>query len=190
MAFRCSGFTYLALLVFIFLIGIGLSATGVVFHQQAQREKEKQLLYAGDQFRRAIGLYYERSPGGIKRFPPSLNDLLKDERFLTTQRYLRRIYIDPMTGADDWVPMRAPDGGLIGVHSAKTDMPIKTGAFSPPYESFKDKTSYAEWEFRYAVETPPGSTGPATENKPRNSLPAGGDSTPPETRARPPRPVR
>jgi hypothetical protein len=143
----------MALLVFVAVMGIGLGATGVVFHQQAQREKEKQLLFAGDQFRRAIGLYYENSPGSVKRFPPTLNDLLQDERYLTVQRYLRRIYFDPMTGQADWVLIPAPDGGIMGVHSALAGRPIKMEGFPPGYEAFKDKESYAEWKFQYVIET-------------------------------------
>ncbi|MEO8163816.1 MAG: type II secretion system protein [Betaproteobacteria bacterium] len=150
---RCAaaGFTYIGLLVFITLISIGLSATGMVFHQQSRREKEKQLLFAGDQIRRAIGVYYEQTPGGQKHFPGSLEDLLLDRRYPNVQRYLRRIYIDPISGSKEWVPIRAPDGGIMGVHSGATEQPLKTRDFPSGYEEFKDKTSYADWTFQYAA---------------------------------------
>jgi len=146
-----AGFVYLGLLVFIAIVGIGLSATGVVFHQQGQREKEAQLLFAGDEIRRAIGLYYDKSPGGIKQFPRALDDLLLDRRYPGVQRYLRRVYVDPMTGAKDWVLISAPDGGISGVHSASPAGPLKTDNFPPGDENFKDKGTYAEWQFQYAV---------------------------------------
>jgi len=147
-----SGFTYIALLVLLAIIGIGLSATGVVFHHQAQREKEKQLLFVGEQIRRAIGRYYESAPGGDKRFPQALEELLRDDRRLGVHRYLRQAYRDPMTNARDWVLLRAPDGGIMGVHSAMAQKPLKRDGFPAGYEHFKDKDTYEEWIFQYAVE--------------------------------------
>jgi type II secretory pathway pseudopilin PulG len=145
------GFTYIGLLLFIAILGVGLAATGVVFHQQAQREQEKELLFVGDQVRRAIALYYERSPGGDKRFPQSFEDLLQDQRYPAVQRYLRRVYVDPMTGSKKWGLVRAPDGGIIGVYSSSEDRPVKVDNFPPGDEDFKGKESYAEWKFVYAV---------------------------------------
>lgn len=151
---RKSGFTYIGLLVLLAIIGIGLGATGVVFHHQAQREKEKQLLFAGGEIRHAIGRYYENSPGGAKQFPQTLEALLRDDRRAGMHRYLRQIYRDPMTNARDWVPLRAPDGGIMGVHSASAQRPIKRDAFPAGYEHFKDKESYEDWIFEYGVEAP------------------------------------
>ncbi len=141
----------MGLLVFITLISIGLSATGLIFHQQSRREKEKQLLFAGDEIRRAIGAYYEQSPGGQKQFPQSLDDLLLDRRYASVQRYLRRIYVEPISGTKQWAPIRAPDGGIMGVHSAASGQPLRIDGFPPGYEHFKDKTSYGEWTFQYMV---------------------------------------
>jgi len=148
------GFAYIGLLVLLAIIGIGLGATGVVFHHQAQREKEKQLLFAGGQIRHAIGRYYENSPGAAKRFPQTLQELLRDDRRTGMHRYLRQIYRDPMTNAADWIPLRAPDGGIMGVHSALAQRPLKRDGFPAGYEHFKDKESYEDWIFEYGVETP------------------------------------
>jgi type II secretory pathway pseudopilin PulG len=150
---RMSGFSYIGLLVLVSVMGIGLGATGVVFHHQAQREKEKQLLYVGEQFRRAIGAYFENSPGGAKRYPRTLADLLHDDRHTNLQRYLRRIYVDPMTGSADWVPIVAADGTIMGVHSAYAGVPVKNSGFPPGYEDFKEKNNYTEWIFQYVPDT-------------------------------------
>ena len=153
------GFTYIGLLAFIAILGIGLAATGVVFHQEAQREKEKQLLFAGDQIRDAISAYYRHSPGS-GRFPQALEDLLLDRRQPTTRRYLRRIYADPMTGRSDWELVRGPDGGIRGVHSRSTAKPLKIAGFPAEFQDFVDRKSYAEWEFTstelYSEEASPG----------------------------------
>ena len=63
------GFTYLALLIAVALIGIGLVAASEVWSQSRQREKEQELLFIGEQFRQAIGMYYERTPGAVRRYP-------------------------------------------------------------------------------------------------------------------------
>jgi type II secretory pathway pseudopilin PulG len=147
------------------MIGIGLAATGVVFHQQSQREKEKELLFAGDQIRRAIGMYYEGSPGGDKRFPQSLEELLLDRRYPATQRYLRRIYADPMTGEKDWGLVRGgPGDGVVGVYSLSEKRPVRIANFPAQYEAFESAQTYTGWKFVYAPPPPPGEApGAATE---------------------------
>ena len=50
------------------LIGILLAAAGQVWRTEALREKEKELLFVGEQFRQAIGSYYENSPGVPRRY--------------------------------------------------------------------------------------------------------------------------
>jgi type II secretory pathway pseudopilin PulG len=178
--FTQHGFTYIGLLIFIAILGIGLAASGVVFHQQAQREKEKQLLFVGDQIRHAIAQYYEKSPGGNKRFPQALEDLLLDQRYPAMQRYLRRVYKDPMIGSKEWELVRAPDGGIIGVHSGSKEKPLKTDNFPAGYEVFKDGKSYVDWKFVYAVPveepSPPGNGGTAAP--PQRARPAPPAPTP------------
>ena len=149
------GFTYIGLLIFIALMGIGLAGTGVVWHSAVQREKERELLFVGDQFRRAIGLYYERSPGGGKQFPQSLEDLLIDKRYPSIQRYLRHIYPDPITGKADWGLVQGPGNGIIGIYSLSEAQPVKRAGFPAVYKDFEYKDHYKEWRFLYVAETPP-----------------------------------
>src|SRR5258706_11200116 len=109
------GFTYLVAMFAVAIAGLLLAVTSEVSSQSRQREKEKELLYVGGQFREAIALYYQRTPGTVKRYPEKLEDLLEDKRYLSRQRYLRRIYRDPMTGSYDWGVVLGPDGGVAGV---------------------------------------------------------------------------
>ena len=143
------GFTYIGLLLFIAIFVTALAGTGVLYRAQVQREKEKELLFVGAQFRRAITLYYQKSPGADKRYPKTLDDLLRDNRYLGVQRYLRRVYVDPMTGLTEWGLVRAVDGGISGVHSLSQVMPMKTANFPSAYEEFAGKGNYAEWKFVY-----------------------------------------
>ena len=146
------GFTYLALLFTVAIMGILLTAGGKVWQQIAQREKERELLFVGDQFRRAIGLFYQHTPGAMKTHPLRLEDLLLDPRYPAKQRYLRKIYRDPMTGEAKWGLVPAVGGGFMGVVSLAQEEPLKKSDFSLADQAFEGSLSYAEWHFVY---TPP-----------------------------------
>lgn len=150
-----SGFTYLAILFAIAIVGVVLAATGINWSQTVQREKERELLFVGNQLRQAIALYYERSPGTVKQYPRTLNDLLKDERQLGIQRYLRKIYLDPMTRKADWGIEVAPDGGVMGVHSISDAVPLKSASFDYADQSFEGATKYSGWVFEYIPQAVP-----------------------------------
>ncbi|MEK6536428.1 MAG: type II secretion system protein [Actinomycetota bacterium] len=133
------------------IAGAVLAATGIVWSRANQREKETELLFIGNQFRQAIALYYQRAPGASKRYPPKIENLIKDERYLTTQRYLRKVYIDPMTGKAQWGLVMAPEGGVMGVYSLSTAKPIKYAGFAKAEgkAGFANATRYTEWRFTY-----------------------------------------
>ena len=79
-------------------------------------------------------------------------DLLRDDRFPMPQRYLRKIYDDPMTNRPYWGTLHAPSGGIMGVYSLSAGKPFKTANFKPIYESFARKQYYIEWIFAYTPE--------------------------------------
>ena len=89
-----SGFTYVAFLVFVALSGAGLAAYGEFASHTAQREKEAELLFRGEQIRNAIASYYRKE----QRYPQALAELLEDKRFPMPVRHLRRLYRDPRSG--------------------------------------------------------------------------------------------
>lgn len=146
---RSSGFTYLTVLFALGILGAGLAAVGVNWSHEAQRQREEELLYVGEQIRKAIGGHYQQSPGTHKRYPEKLEDLLLDSRFLTVRRHLRRMYIDPITGRAEWGLVRAPDGGIMGVYSLGQGKPIKISGFGPYEVDFAGAETYADWRFIY-----------------------------------------
>jgi len=143
------GFTYIGLLFIIALISITLAVAGTLWTFAQQREKERELLFVGNQFRHAIGMYYERSPGTIKRYPQSLDQLLEDDRYISLQRYLRKIYTDPMTGEAEWGIVTAPEGGVMGVYSQSSQRAIKTGNFRFVNRMLERQERYSDWKFVY-----------------------------------------
>ncbi len=144
-----NGFTYLGLLFAMALAGVALAATGTLWSTQRQREREQELLFVGDQIRQAIGSYYERSPGTVKKYPAKLDDLLKDNRFIGVQRHLRQHYVDPLTNSKQWGLVAAPEGGVMGVYSLATDTPIKQAGFAERDAELEGKSRYSDWKFVY-----------------------------------------
>ncbi len=144
-----SGFTFIGLLILISIMGIAMAATGVVWRHDLQRDKERELLFIGGEFRKAIALYYEKSPGVIKTYPKNLNELLQDKRYPTIQRHLRQIYRDPMTNNGEWGVVRRPDGTITGVFSLAQQMPIKKAGFSVEESMFEQAKQYSDWKFVY-----------------------------------------
>jgi type II secretory pathway pseudopilin PulG len=157
-----AGFTYLGVLFLVALMSMVLAAAGTVASIAKQREREKELLFVGAQFRRAIQLYYERTPGPVKKYPKTLQDLLEDSRYPVRQRYLRKIYPDPVTGKAEWGLIEGSGGGLMGVYSLSREQPVKTANFREADQAFEGKTSYSDWKFTYL---PPQQ--PATPPSPR-----------------------
>jgi len=147
---RMRGFTFLGLMMIIAIMGVVLLSVGEVWHFAQKRNKELELLFVGDQYRRAIKTYYDHTPSSSRQtYPMNLEELLKDPRYPTTHRYLRRIYPDPITGASEWGVLRDPNGGIIGVYSLSDEMPAKQGGFRLAEREFEGKTKYSEWYFKY-----------------------------------------
>ncbi len=144
---RQSGFTYLTVLFAVAFMGFALALAGEVWHTAVMRDREVQLLYTGNQYRRAIGLYYVNGPS---QYPGTLDDLLKDPRKPGTERYLRKLYSDPITGKSEWGTIKAPNGvGIMGVYSLSEEQPMKTAGFRVDNKDFEGKSKYSDWQFIY-----------------------------------------
>jgi type II secretory pathway pseudopilin PulG len=149
------GFTYVALLAAIVIIGISLGAAGKYWSNVMMREKEEELLFRGDQYRNAIERYYlARQPF---TFPNSIDNLLSDDRFPQAKRYLRRKYVDPITG-EDFELIRDPANGnrIIGVHSKSELEPLRKTGFPDRYQDFEGQKSFVAWKFVYVPQQQPG----------------------------------
>jgi len=166
---RARGFTYIWMLFAVALAGIALAGAGLVWRTEAWRDKEKELMFVGDQFRQAIGSYYESTPGIPKRYPDTLEKLLVDDRFPMVKRHLRKIFFDPMTGSAEWGLVRQPGIGITGVYSLSVQKPIKRDNFPERYDSFSEAASYKDWKFVYL----PGAAGniaPQPQSNPQPQL--------------------
>jgi type II secretory pathway pseudopilin PulG len=148
-ASRARGFTYVALLAAIVIIGISLGSATKYWQSISLRDKEEELIFRGDQYYRAIERYYFSIPGRMQ-YPQSMDELLKDSRTPQGKRYLRQKYKDPVTG-EDFVEIRDPlSNRITGVYSASEKEPIKQANFPEQYKDFEGKKRYSDWRFVYA----------------------------------------
>jgi type II secretory pathway pseudopilin PulG len=88
------GFLMVALLIGMAVAAVYMSAALPAWRQQAQREKEEELIFRGKQYARAIMLYQDKNRLAN---PPDID-------VLVSQRFLRKKWKDPITG-EDFVPL-------------------------------------------------------------------------------------
>lgn len=72
---------------------------------EAQRNKEELLVERGEQYKRAIQLYFRK----FKTYPASIEQLENTNNV----RFLRRRYADPLTGKDEWRLIHVGPGGVF-----------------------------------------------------------------------------
>jgi type II secretory pathway pseudopilin PulG len=84
------GYAMAALLVAMAVMAIVLSTVMPVYSTVARREREAELVFRGEQYARAIGMFQRKYGNAL---PPDV-DVLIDQRFL------RKKYKDPITGDD------------------------------------------------------------------------------------------
>ena len=72
---------------------------------EAQRDREQLLIDRGEQYSRAITLYVRK----FQRYPANFDALDNTQNL----RFLRKRYVDPFTGKDDWRVVHVGPGGVF-----------------------------------------------------------------------------
>lgn len=108
------GFLLVGVIVMVALVLLTLSVAAPIVAKDLRRERELEAVHRGQQYVRAIRLYYLKN----NSYPSSVKLL---EGGTPKERYLRQHYLDPMTGKDDW--------RLIALGQAKTTV---KGFFGEP----------------------------------------------------------
>lgn len=145
------GYTYFGVLFVVALIGLALAGAAQVWKIQQQREKERELLFIGQQYIDAIDSYYNAAPGGAKKYPRSMEELLRDPRYPNIKRHLRKPWRDPMTGKIEWDLLRTSQGGIAGIRSVAEGVPLKQAGFGTLETLLAGKPSYRDWKFIYVA---------------------------------------
>lgn len=89
-----SGFLLLFVLFLAALMLIALAVAAPRIATSIQRDREIELVHRGEQYKRAIKLYYRK----FGTYPSSIDQLLDTNNI----RFLRKRYTDPITGKNDW----------------------------------------------------------------------------------------
>ena len=100
-----SGFAMLLVFAMASIVAISLyfALPRVAF--ESQRDKEQMLIDRGEQYKRSIQLFVRKN----KRWPAKVEDLENTNGI----RFLRRRYLDPMTGKDEWRPIHVGPTGVL-----------------------------------------------------------------------------
>ena len=141
------GVSYLMLLVALAVIGSSALYSVRLGAEIQRRWAEDELLRVGAEFDRAFASYRAARPvssGAVS--PRELTDLLRDPRYPSPRRHLRKLFADPL-GARAWGVLRASDGSIVGVFSLASGAPFKQRSFSGSRAHFNESQSYADWVF-------------------------------------------
>src|SRR5713101_5973586 len=101
-----AGFSLAALIFFATAASILAAAAVPAYQMQAKRERERELIFRGEEYTRAIQKYQRKF--GV--YPSSIDQLVQTNGL----RFLRRAYKDPITGKDFRLIRINPDGSLSG----------------------------------------------------------------------------
>src|SRR6185295_5514711 len=99
------GFAMLLVFLMAALIAVSLYNEIPRVSFESQRAKEQLLIERGEQYKRAIQVFVKAN----KKYPSSIQEL---ESF-NNHRYLRKQYIDPMTGKKEWRLVHIGPGGVF-----------------------------------------------------------------------------
>ena len=98
------GYVLFGVLIGVTLMGIGVTAAVTLWSQVVQRDREAELLFRGEAVVRALERFQEDRPGTL---PETLDELVEG-------KYLRRAWLDPMTGRSFRILRAAPQAGNTG----------------------------------------------------------------------------
>jgi type II secretory pathway pseudopilin PulG len=182
------GYAMAALLVTLAIMTVLLSIAMPVWRHEAQREKEAELVFRGEQYARAIALFRFKNANLPNALPPSID-------FLVENRFLRKKYKDPMTKDGEFLPLqfgstqpgvgpgagasqpgasqRGPSPGTTQPGAGRGNTPLQptgqvaggiSGVRSKSEETsirtYRGATRYDQWSFTFNIAPRPGGAMP------------------------------
>lgn len=155
------GYVLVAVIFMMVILILSLAVAVPKVREDIQRDRDEETMQRGKQYIRAIQLYFRK----FHAYPPNVDALVKTNDI----RFLRKKYIDPTTGKDEWKPimwgqnktpmvmgffgqpLAAGVGGGIGPSGNNTGLngtglngavPGQAGATSPPSGGLFSSSSF------------------------------------------------
>ncbi len=91
------GYILVAVIFMLAILILSLAVAIPRVREDIQRDREEETMQRGKQYVRAIQLYYKK----FQAYPPNVDALVKTNDI----RFLRKKYIDPTTGKEEWKPI-------------------------------------------------------------------------------------
>jgi type II secretory pathway pseudopilin PulG len=88
------GYILVAVIFMLAIMIIAMTVAAPKIAKAIQRERELETMHRGKQYARAVKLYYKK----FGSYPPNIDALVNTNSI----RFLRKKYIDPTTGKDEW----------------------------------------------------------------------------------------
>jgi type II secretory pathway pseudopilin PulG len=111
------GYILIAVIFLLALLIVAMSIAVPNISKQIERDREVETMHRGKQYVRALKLYYKK----FGNYPMNVDALVNTNQI----RFLRKKYIDPSTGKDEWKP----------IHMGEQKQPTAFGFFGKPMAS-------------------------------------------------------
>ncbi len=150
-----SGYALITAIIAINIFAIFSLMASSMWQREIGRENEKELIFRGNQFVRAISSYRKQHPN---TFPPDI-EILEKERFI------RKLYSDPVNETGEWnyvIKSRNANektliiitSGLLSKYSKSYDLiGVASGSPDESYMEYRGKNRYDEWAFYFGQKT-------------------------------------
>jgi type II secretory pathway pseudopilin PulG len=92
------GYILVAVIFMLAILMISMTIAAPKIKQSIQRERELETMHRGKQYARGVKMYYKK----FGTYPPNVDAMVKTNDI----RFLRRKYVDPTTGKEDWKIVR------------------------------------------------------------------------------------
>lgn len=111
------GYSYLWFLIILVIFSVFISNNLLIYSTIKNRDNEDELFRIATIYCNALSSYYSNSPTGVMIYPNSMVDLLKDPRQKKDVRYLRALFLDPITGKE-FKYIRNSQQKIVGFYSS------------------------------------------------------------------------
>ncbi len=118
------GYVLLIIMMMLAILLIMLTEAMAGVYTEAQREREKELIFRGQQYARAIYLFHLQ----FNRYPTSVKELLETNGM----RFLRRAYRDPVARNGKWRFIHATANGIVTDSKTLTPPGMSNGQGTQP----------------------------------------------------------